>query len=99
MGAHAVLIVLDHIDNRQFPKLCHVKGFVDLALIGRAVAEKGQADLAIAAIFEIAGAMFAGGDVVSTIKKGIIDPALIADPASFVWLKLVVHLNSPLNQQ
>ena len=40
----------------------------------------------IAAIFEAAGALIAGGDVVSTIKKGIIDPALIADRDMFVWL-------------
>ena len=31
--------------------------------------------IAIAAIFEASGALLAGGDVVSTIKKGIIDPA------------------------
>ena len=30
--------------------------------------------IAIAAVFESAGALIAGGDVVSTIKKGIIDP-------------------------
>ena len=40
----------------------------------------------IAAIFEAAGALIAGGDVVSTIKKGIIDPALIANQDVFVWL-------------
>lgn len=42
----------------------------------------------LAAIFEIAGAMLAGGDVVGTIKKGIIDPAAIADTSSFIWLML-----------
>ena len=31
----------------------------------------------IAVIFEAAGALIAGGDVVSTIKKGIIDPNII----------------------
>ncbi len=40
----------------------------------------------IAAIFEASGALMAGGDVVSTIKKGIIDPALINDTATFIWL-------------
>ena len=34
----------------------------------------------IAATFEALGAFVAGGDVVKTIKKGIIDPALISDP-------------------
>ncbi|KAG1650283.1 putative phosphate permease [Nymphon striatum] len=33
----------------------------------------------IAGIFEAAGALIAGGDVVSTIKKGIIDPSVIKD--------------------
>jgi PiT family inorganic phosphate transporter len=42
----------------------------------------------IAAIFEAAGAIIAGGDVVSTVKKGIIDPADIADPQVFVWVMM-----------
>ncbi len=40
----------------------------------------------IAMIFEAGGALIAGGDVVSTIKKGIIDPASINDQNTFVWL-------------
>jgi len=39
----------------------------------------------IAAIFEASGALIAGGDVVSTIKKGIIDPAFFVNPQEFVW--------------
>lgn len=42
----------------------------------------------IAAIFEAAGAVIAGGEVVTTIKKGIIDPAQINDANTFVWLML-----------
>ncbi len=42
----------------------------------------------IAAIFESAGAIIAGGDVVGTIRKGIIDPAMISDPQVFVWLMM-----------
>lgn len=42
--------------------------------------------IAIAAIFEAMGALIAGGEVVSTIKKGIIDPANITDPNAFIWL-------------
>ena len=38
----------------------------------------------IAAVFEAMGAMVAGGDVVSTIKKGIIDPSLIVNGEVFV---------------
>jgi PiT family inorganic phosphate transporter len=44
--------------------------------------------LAIASVFEVAGAVIAGGDVVDTIKKGIIDPAGVADAATFVRLML-----------
>jgi PiT family inorganic phosphate transporter len=46
----------------------------------------------IAAIFEASGALIAGGDVVSTIKNGIIDPALIADSATFIWLMMAALL-------
>lgn len=44
--------------------------------------------IVIAAIFEAAGALIAGGNVVGTIKNGIIDPAQIADPQTFVWLMM-----------
>ena len=42
----------------------------------------------IAAIFEAAGALIAGGEVVSTIKKGIIDPALIENTDTFIWVMM-----------
>ena len=48
--------------------------------------------IAIAAIFEAAGALIAGGDVVSTIKKGIIDPANIPTSEVFVWLMMAALL-------
>ncbi len=41
--------------------------------------------IVIAAIFEAAGAILAGGDVVSTIQKGIINPASMASSEIFVW--------------
>ncbi|WP_025898464.1 inorganic phosphate transporter [Sneathiella glossodoripedis] len=44
--------------------------------------------LIIAAIFEAAGAIIAGGEVVSTIKKGIIDPAGMSDSQTFIWAML-----------
>lgn len=50
----------------------------------------------IAAIFEAAGALIAGGDVVSTIKKGIIDPALIGDSQIFIWAMLAALLGGAL---
>ena len=46
----------------------------------------------IAAIFEAGGALIAGGDVVGTIKKGIIDPDLVADRDTFVWLMIAALL-------
>ncbi len=48
--------------------------------------------IALAAVFEAGGALIAGGDVVSTIKKGIIDPALISDPNVFIWLMMAALL-------
>ena len=46
----------------------------------------------IAAIFEASGALIAGGDVVSTIKKGIIDPGQISDTDTFIWLMMAALL-------
>jgi PiT family inorganic phosphate transporter len=40
----------------------------------------------IAAIFEMMGALIAGGDVVSTIRGGIIDPKSISDGNRFIWV-------------
>ena len=40
--------------------------------------------LVIAAVCEAAGALIAGGEVVNTVSKGIIDPARLADPGAFV---------------
>lgn len=48
--------------------------------------------ITIAAIFEASGALIAGGDVVSTIKKGIIDPNLIEDTHTFIWLMMAALL-------
>ena len=50
----------------------------------------------IASIFEALGALIAGGDVVSTISKGIIDPALIDDSNTFIWLMLAALLSAAL---
>lgn len=41
--------------------------------------------LVIAAIFEAAGAIIAGGDVVKTISKGIIDADVVANRETFIW--------------
>ncbi|HIC10898.1 MAG TPA: inorganic phosphate transporter [Campylobacterales bacterium] len=62
----------------------------------------------IAAIFEASGALIAGGDVVGTIKKKIIDPALFS-PDEFVlamsaallaaaaWLNLATYFKAPVS--
>ncbi len=50
----------------------------------------------IAAIFEASGALVAGGDVVSTIKKGIIDPAAITDSGVFIWLMMAALLSGAI---
>jgi PiT family inorganic phosphate transporter len=52
--------------------------------------------IAIAAVFEASGALIAGGDVVSTIKKGIIDPTQFHDADVFVWLMMAALLAGAL---
>ena len=55
--------------------------------VGPAVGSKAMsifAALLMAAVFESAGALLAGGDVVSTISKGIIDPKLVPDNKIFI---------------
>ena len=65
--------------------------------------------LLIAAVFNVSGALIAGGNVVSTISKGIIDPSQISDQAIFVtamfsallaaalWINLATWLNAPVS--
>lgn len=67
--------------------------------IGPAVGSKALTmvgALVIAAIFEAAGALIAGGDVVSTIRKGIIDPAGMTDMMTFVWVMMSALLAAAL---
>ena len=54
------------------------------AVGSRAISMTGA--IIIAAVFEMAGALIAGGDVVATVQKGIIDPAAIADTEHFIWV-------------
>lgn len=64
----------------------------------------------VAAIFEFAGAVLAGGQVTSTIRKGIIDAALVADSpellvfgmlaallAAGCWLMIASHQGWPVS--
>ena len=64
--------------------------------VGPAVGSKAMSlitALVIAAVFESAGAIIAGGDVVSTISKGIIDPNLVGDANTFVWAMMAALLS------
>ncbi len=63
--------------------------------VGPAVGSKAltmAGAIIVAAIFEASGALIAGGEVVSTIKKSIIDPGLIPDSDTFIWLMLAALL-------
>lgn len=52
--------------------------------------------IAIAVIFESAGALIAGGDVVSTIAKGIIAPESMGTADVFIWAMMAALLSSAL---
>jgi PiT family inorganic phosphate transporter len=52
--------------------------------------------IVIAAIFESMGAIIAGGDVVGTIKSGIIDPSQIEKTEYFVWAMTASLLGAAL---
>jgi len=63
--------------------------------VGPAVGSKAltlTGAIIIAAIFEASGAFIAGGSVVSTIKKGIIDPSMIPNEDVFIWLMMAALL-------
>ncbi|MDX1799585.1 MAG: inorganic phosphate transporter [Marinobacter sp.] len=50
----------------------------------------------LAALFEASGALIAGGDVVSTIKGGIISADRVSDASTFVWLMTAALLAGAL---
>ena len=52
--------------------------------------------IVIAAIFEASGALIAGGEVVKTIKKGIIDPSMINNPEVFIWAMSAALLSAAI---
>ena len=52
--------------------------------------------IVIAAICETAGALLAGGDVVSTVSRGIIAPESVAAPEVFVWAMMAALLAGAL---
>ena len=52
--------------------------------------------LVIAAVFEALGAILAGGEVVATVSKGIIDPSLIPSSNAFIGAMLAALLAAAL---
>lgn len=52
--------------------------------------------IVIAAIFEAGGAIIAGGEVVKTVKNGIINPADVSDPETFVWVMMGALIGAAL---
>ncbi|GAB1377768.1 inorganic phosphate transporter [Pararhodobacter sp.] len=52
--------------------------------------------LVIAALCETAGALLAGGDVVSTVSRGIVAPESVAAPEIFVWAMMAALLAGAL---
>ena len=68
--------------------------------VGPAVGSKAMTlttAIIIAAIFEAAGAIIAGGEVVKTIKKGIIDiSAFGGNPDPFIWAMMAALLAAAL---
>ena len=52
--------------------------------------------LLIAAVFEFSGAVLAGGEVTSTIRKGIIDTSLLADNPDYLIFGMLSALRSKL---
>ncbi|TCJ17164.1 inorganic phosphate transporter [Parasulfuritortus cantonensis] len=67
--------------------------------VGPAVGSKAitlAGALIVAAVFEAAGALIAGGDVVETIRNGIIDPTRTGNGDSFIWLMMAALLAGAL---
>ncbi len=52
--------------------------------------------IVIAAICETAGALIAGGDVVSTISGGIVAPESLADRSTFIWAMMAALMSAAL---
>ncbi|MBW8284148.1 MAG: inorganic phosphate transporter [Rhizobium sp.] len=80
---------------------------VGAAVGARAISMPGA--LVLAAVFEIAGALIAGGNVIETISEGILDPDIVSHPqvfslammaallASALWVNFATWTNSPVS--
>ncbi|HSR54667.1 MAG TPA: inorganic phosphate transporter [Alphaproteobacteria bacterium] len=95
-GYMALNIGANDVDNNVGPAV----GSRALTMVGA---------LVIAMIFESAGALIAGGDVVATISKGIIDPSKVPDSGTFLlamlaalvssalWVNLATYIGAPVS--
>ena len=84
LGAYmAINIGANDVANNMGPAV----GANSLTLVGAII---------IAIIFESAGALIAGGDVVSTIAKGIIDPSAMQSASEFIWAMMAALLAAAL---
>jgi PiT family inorganic phosphate transporter len=63
--------------------------------VGAKVLTMGGAIL-IAVVFETAGALIAGGDVVNTISGGIVAPEAVAAPEVFIWAMMAALVSAAL---
>ncbi|SMX48105.1 inorganic phosphate transporter [Maliponia aquimaris] len=52
--------------------------------------------IVIAAVFEAGGAIIAGGDVVKTVKNGIVDPADLGTSDQYVWVMMGALLGAAI---
>lgn len=80
---------------------------VGAAVGARAISMPGA--LVLAAVFEIAGALIAGGNVIETISEEILDPDIVSHPevfslammaallASALWVNFATWTNSPVS--
>lgn len=103
-----VSLYLGEMDNKMIVVLAGViGGYMAMNIgandvannIGPAVGSKALTmggALLIAAVFEASGAILAGGDVVSTIRKGIIDPDAIGDVQIFIYAMMAALLAAAL---
>lgn len=64
------------------------------AVGSKSISLKGA--IIIAVIFEASGAVLAGGDVVDTVKSGIIDPNLISNSKTFIFVMISALISSAL---
>mmetsp|Transcript_8789 Transcript_8789/g.19192 ORF Transcript_8789/g.19192 Transcript_8789/m.19192 type:complete len:336 (-) Transcript_8789:361-1368(-) len=74
--AHAVLVVLAHVDQRQLPERRHVERLEELPLVGRAIAIQGPRHTAIALVLVCKGEAgtnrtLGANDAIAAVEVGV----------------------------